>query len=434
MNHLVNFKVKNFRSFYTETIFSMQAAPNKEFAELNTFKCNDRLFPKNENEILKTATIFGANASGKTNLVKALDFMRALVLTSSNPINPIIQNNTPFAFYNCSETESTLFEIEIVSKDIFYNYGFEITDKKFTNEFLKKRTNGRLVEIFTRNLLGVELNSTNKKKNALFGNINNQSLFLSFANTPFLALDNEIINDLKNVLEWFSEPNLIIVTDNIMNRYKIYQEEDGKYAKMALDFIKQADIGVENFSVIQEKLSDNKESFIQLKGNHPPQILPLEKEVLGLDLKTEFNIFDKEENIVGTKEVYMERDFGFHSDGTYRLMSILGLILKVLDKGGVLIIDEIDSKLNFLIVDYIFKSFNSISNNINNAQLISTAHNVLLMDDNLRRDQIYFASKNKFGATEFYSLSDFNDVRKSDLFSKKYLSGFYSAIPTIKGV
>ena len=112
----------------------------------------------------------------------------------------------------------------------------------------------------------------------------------------------------------------------------------------------------------------------------------------------------------------------------------MGLILKVLDKGGVLIIDEIDSKLNFLIVDYILKSFNSINKNINNAQFISTAHNVLLMDDDLRRDQIYFASKNKYGATELYSLVDFNDVRKTDLFSKKYLAGFYSAIPTIKGV
>lgn len=432
MNHLVNFKVKNFRSFYEETIFSMQAIPNKEFAELNTFKCNEKLFPKNENELLKTATIFGANASGKTNLVKALDFMRSLILTSSNPLNPIVQRNTPFAFYNCSENEPTLFEIEIVSNGVFYDYGFEITDKKFTNEFLKKRANGRLVEIFNRNIMGVELTPT-KKRNAPFGNINNQSLFLSFANTPFLALDADIIQDLKNVLAWFSEPNLFVVNDSIENWYKIYEEEDGKYAQRALEFIKQADIGIEDFSVVREKLSE-KDTLIPIKGNLPPQILPLGKEILGLDLKTDFNVFDKDAHVVGKREVYLHRDFGFHSDGTYRLMSILGLILKVLDKGGVLVIDEIDSKLNFLIVDYIFNAFNSINVNINNAQLISTAHNVLLMDDNLRRDQIYFASKNKFGATEFYSLSDFNDVRKTDLFSKKYLSGFYSAIPHFKGV
>lgn len=432
MNCLVNLKVKNFRSFYEETIFSMQASTNKEFSELNTFFCDEKLFPKNENELLKTAIIFGANASGKTNLVKALDYMRAVILTSANPINPLVQNNTPFAFYNSSEEESTLFEIEIISNDTFYDYGFEISNKQITNEFLKKRQNKRLVDVFNRNILGVELSSTNKNKRTPIGNISNQSLFISFANTPFLALEADVVADLKNVLTWFTEPNLFIVTEAIMNKYQIYQEENGKYAELALNFIKQADIGVENFSVVQQKLGEQKDPFIQVRGKHPPQFMPVDKDVIGLDLKTEFNVFNKNNEIVGSKEVYLERDFGFHSDGTYRLMSILGLILKTLDKGGVIVIDEIDSKLNFLIVDYILKAFNSMDKNINNAQLVSTAHNVLLMDDDLRRDQIYFASKNKFGATEFYSLADFNDVRKTALFSKKYLAGFYSAIPNIK--
>ena len=432
MNCLVNFKVKNFRSFYEETIFSMQSTSIREFSELNTFFGNEKLFPKNENELLKTAIIFGANASGKTNLVKALDYMKSVVLTSTNPINPLVQNNTPFAFYESSEEESTLFEIEIVSNDIFYNYGFEIKNKQIIKEFLKKRENKRLTDVFNRNILGVELGVPNKNKRTPIGNISNQSLFISFANTPFLALTQDIVTDLKNVFMWFNEPNLFIINETIMNKYQIYQEENGKYAKLALDFIKQADIGVENFSVVQQKVGERSDPFIEVRGKHPPQFMSVDKEVLGLDLKTVFNVFDKDNNIVGTKDVYLERDFGFHSDGTYRLLSILGLILKVLDKGGVIVIDEIDSKLNFLIVDYILKSFNSIDRNINNAQLIATAHNVLLMDDDLRRDQIYFASKSKYGATEFYSLVDFNDVRKTDLFSKKYLAGFYSAIPNLK--
>lgn len=434
MNNLVNFKVKNFRSFYDETIFSLQATPNKEFSELNTFLCNERLFPKNENELLKTAIIFGANASGKTNLVKALNFMKALVLTSSNPLNPAIQNNTPFAFFEEADKEATLFEIEIVANGIFYDYGFEITNRQFTREFLKKRANGRLVDIFERANANVGLNSVSQKKKGTIGSVNTQSLFLSFANTPFLALDENIVYDLRNVLNWFNEPNLFIIDEYTMNKYNIYQEEDGKYAKLALEFIKQADIGVENFTVVQEKIGDKADPFIRVKGKHPPQFVPIDQDVIGLDLKTEFNVFNKRHEVVDKKDIYLEKDFGFHSDGTYRLLSILGLILKVLDNGGVLIIDEVDSKLNFLIVDYILKSFNSINRNINNAQFISTAHNVLLMDDDLRRDQIYFTSKNQYGATDLYSLVDFNDVRKTDLFSKKYLAGFYSAIPTIKGV
>ena len=431
MNNIVNFKVKNFRSFYNETIFSMQASTNKEYAELNTFLCNEKLFPKNENELLKSAILFGANASGKSNLVKALEYMKNVILTSSNPLNPLVQNNTPFAFMNTSKDESTLFEIEIVANDIFYDYGFEIKQKQIVNEFLKRRTNGRLVNIFSRNLMGIDLQTPNKSSS--IDTISPQSLFISFANTPFLALDKDTVVDLKNVFNWFSEPNLFIVTEGTINKYRIYQEEDGKYAKLALEFLKQADIGIEDFSVVQEKLGEDNAPFI-MKGKHPPQIFSFEKELLTLDLKTKFNVYDKDDNVVGEKDVYLERDYGFHSDGTYRLMSILGLILKTLDKGGVIVIDEIDSKLNFLVVDYISKSFNSINKNIKNAQLISTVHNVLLMDDGLRRDQIYFASKNKVGATELYSLSDFNDVRKTDLFSKKYLAGFYSAIPNLKGV
>ena len=431
MNYLVNFKVKNFRSFYEETIFSMEAISNKEYSELNTFCCDERLFSKGENELLKTAILFGANASGKTNVIKSLDYMRAMVLSSSTPGNIVLQNNATFAFFSSAEGEPTLFEIEIVSNDVFYDYGFEITGKKISKEFLKRRSNGRLTDVFTRSIMGIELNAE-KRSGKPLGMISDQNLFISFANTPFLSVDDRTKIDMQNVLNWFSEPNLFIINEGIMNRYSIYQEEGGKYAESALRFLKQADIGIEGFSVFQEKISDQPQGFIEVKGIHPPQLAPMDNQLLGLDLRTQFNVFDNNENIVGTKDVFLEKDFGFHSDGTYRLVSILGLILKVLDRGGVIVIDEIDSKLNFLIVDYILKAFNSIDKNINNAQLITTAHNVLLMDDDLRRDQIYFASKNRFGATEIYSLSDFKDVRKSDLFSKKYLAGFYSAIPKLK--
>ena len=402
--------------------------PCKRYSELNTFFCNDRLFAKGENELLKTAFIFGANASGKTNLVKSLAFMRSMVLYSSNPINLIIQHNATFAFFTDAEAQPTLFEIEIISNGIFYDYGFEIVDKRITREFLKRRSNGRLTDVFIRDDSKVDLMG---RKNGVLGNINDRNLFISFANTPFLSVVESIKIDMQNVLSWFGEPNLFIVNEGIMNRYSIYQEEEGKYAELALRFLKQADIGIENFCVVQYKPDDD-QSVGAMSVKRLPQANPMEKEVMGLDIKTDFNVFDSDKNVVAKKDVYLEKDFGFHSDGTYRLLSILGLILKVLDKGGVIVIDEIDSKLNFLVVDYIIKAFNSINRNVNNAQLIATAHNVQLMDGDVRRDQIYFTSKNEFGATDIYTLFDFKDVRKNDLFSKKYLAGFYSAIPHLK--
>ena len=110
-------------------------------------------------------------------------------------------------------------------------------------------------------------------------------------------------------------------------------------------------------------------------------------------------------------------------------MCYLGWMLAALDQGRVILIDEIDAKLHFLVADYLIKLFNSIDNNPKNAQLICTAHNVMLMDEDLRRDQIYFTSKNEYGESSLAALSDYKNVRKENLFSKRYLAGFYSKLP-----
>lgn len=123
------------------------------------------------------------------------------------------------------------------------------------------------------------------------------------------------------------------------------------------------------------------------------------------------------------------KDRGFNSEGTERLLCYLGWMLAALDQGRVILIDEIDSKLHFLVADYLIKLFNSIDNNPKNAQLICTAHNVMLMDEDLRRDQIYFTSKDQYGESSLVALSDYKNVRKENLFSKRYLAGFYSKLP-----
>ena len=136
---------------------------------------------------------------------------------------------------------------------------------------------------------------------------------------------------------------------------------------------------------------------------------------------------------VGKKPVMLFKENGFNSEGTMRLFCYLGWILAALDQGRTIFIDEIDAKLHFLVADYIIGLFNSIEHNPKNAQLICTAHNVMLMDEGLRRDQIYFTSKDQYGRSSLVSLSDFNGVRKNDLFSKRYLAGFYASLPDLKG-
>lgn len=408
MNSLVKFKVKNYRSFYNEVMISLEATKNKEFSEFNTFLSPKKLLSKNNNELLKSLVYFGANASGKSNIIKAINYVRNCVLTSNYPLNNFIMHNEPFAFKDSACDESTSFEIDIIANDIFYSYEFEILRNEIKTETLKKRTNGRLIEVFNRKKSEVTIGN-----DTFNGKVNLSSLFLSYAATPFLSVKENVISDLKNVFLWFCEPNLIIIDSTTINKYAIYCEE--KYAESALEFIKKADIGIENFFVEKREIEEE-----------IPQLIPLhvKRNVTQIDLKTQFNVYDDNQNIVGKKDIYLTKDMNFHSDGTKRLFSILGIVLKVLNEGGVIFFDEIDSKLNFVIVDFILKCFNSIDKNLKNGQLICNAHNVLLMDGDSRRDQICFASKNKFGVTELYSLGDFKDIRKSDLFSKNYLAGF----------
>ena len=145
---------------------------------------------------------------------------------------------------------------------------------------------------------------------------------------------------------------------------------------------------------------------------------------------TKFDIYDvATKEVVSQKDIMLFKDRGFNSEGTERLLCYLGWMLAALDKGRVIFIDEIDAKLHFLVADYLIGLFNSIDNNFKNAQLVCTAHNVMLMDEDLRRDQIYFTSKDEYGESKLVALSDYKNVRKENLFSKRYLAGFYSKLP-----
>ena len=159
------------------------------------------------------------------------------------------------------------------------------------------------------------------------------------------------------------------------------------------------------------------------------QLKKEDNDLYNIDIETYFRTFDNDGNAKKQKSIRLFKNRGFNSEGTERLLFYLGWILAALDQGRVIFIDEIDAKLHFLVTDYIIKLFNSIDNNPKSAQLICTAHNIMLMDEDLRRDQICFTSKNRYGESTLSSLSDYKNVRKTDLFSKRYLAGFYTKLP-----
>lgn len=425
---LINFRFKNCRSFLQENNLSLEAIKDSELREINTFKTDDKLMPKDENELLKSAVIFGSNASGKTNVIKALAYMKNVLIMSGSQY-PIVASNEPFAFLEGAENEESLYEVEIIQNATYYRYGFILLNGKVKSEWLDRRKE-RLTNVFKRNEQSLEILGLNKQATKLI-NIAPHTLFLSVGNNFHL----DIASNINDVMTWFN--NLLIVFGNTANSLDIYTLNNGKYKDEAVKILKLADIGITDMKVIKDKVANMSDINDVLRFNAQLQINPTDvgqlkqedSNLYNIDLETYFNAYDKKGKVKSKKNVRLFKNRGFNSEGTERLLYYLGWILAALDQGRVIFVDEIDSKLHFLVTDYIIKLFNSIDNNPKNAQLICTAHSIMLMDEDLRRDQIYFTSKNALGESNLSSLSDYKNVRKSDLFSKRYLAGFYTELP-----
>ena len=137
---LISFRCRNFRSFLDEAELSMQATSDTELSELNTFKINDGIVSKNDNEFIKSAIIFGSNASGKTNILRAIKYMQLAVMLSFDQNRlKVIANNEPFALEDDSDKKPTIFEVEFVQNNIYYRYGFRLLEGKISSEYLYKR-------------------------------------------------------------------------------------------------------------------------------------------------------------------------------------------------------------------------------------------------------------------------------------------------------
>ena len=426
---LISFRFSNCRSFYDETELSLQATSDTTKREINTFTVENKSLLKDDRELLKSAVLFGSNASGKTNVIKAFSYMLYVVRFSSAQI-PAVAANEVFALQEGTFSEDSLYEVEFIHKDKYYKYGFVLNSGKVKSEYLYKRKE-RLETVFERtgkklNIMGLQKSEINLIK------IPEATLFISIGknyNIPISAY-------LNDVLEWCMSN--LVVFENDANALDLYTYYGGKYKKMAMEILQLADIGIADIEVVKDRLGNINEpqdvmlANSQLHHGQTPVTVQLKAEnesLYRIDMLTKFDIYNAKKEIVDEKDVLLFKENGYNSEGTVRLLCYLGWILAALDEGRTIFIDEIDSKLHFLVADYIIGLFNSIEHNPKNAQLVCTAHNVMLMDEGFRRDQIYFTSKDKYGKSKLVSLADYKGVRKNDLFSKRYLAGFYSKLP-----
>lgn len=417
---LLEFSVGNYLSFKSKTTLSLMATAIKEHVDTN-------IFSTERYSLLKGAVVYGANASGKSNLIRAMSTMRRLVLRSFEQSSADELDITPFLLSTETENSPSLFEAVFVIDNIRYRYGFEVDDRNIHSEWLFEAQRQAEKPLFIRERDGIEVmtKAFPEGKN-LEERTRDNALFLA-------VVDQFNGRTAKKIMKWFN--NFITISGLSHEGYKgvtFGMLEDKNTQQVLLDFYKRLDLGFDDIA-ITKKLFDPKE----LPGDMPEALVKqLVTDLEGafrIDIKTIHQKYDIQNKAIGAVEFDMRSQ---ESAGTNKLFNISGPVFDVLNDGGALVVDELDSSLHPLLTLAITRLFHSKEFNRNNAQLIFTTHDTnLLYYGKYRRDQIYFVEKDKYGASETYSLVEYKEdgktIRKDRSFEKDYIEGRYGAIPFI---
>ena len=415
---LLQFYFSNYRSFEDEGILDMRASGSSELSSHIRNTLNEKVLP--------VTAIYGANASGKSSVFEAFQFMALCVLESlsfsdDNKKNPYKLKVDSFKFSESREKPSE-FEINYIDKkgkkELYYNYGFKIDNSGILEEYLASNTK-----------TGVK---RNEDYTYIFKRERNQKLYLDSSiekfrenleislkeKTLLVSLGAKLnIDEFIRVRTWFINTEVInfsnslygALLENILPNNIIESEEVRKNLVSFINSFDDSiiDIEVEKISAIDENDKDNYRVFT----------------------------IHKSDKGTSTARISMNEE----SSGTKKMFSLYQTLLDVLEKGGVFFADELDIKLHPLLMRNILLTFTDKEKNPNNAQLIFTTHNTIYMDmDLLRRDEIWFVEKDN-GVSNLYSLDDITNekgekVRKDSNYEKHYLLGNYGAIPNLKNL
>ncbi|MBO0939235.1 ATP-binding protein [Fibrella sp. HMF5335] len=437
---LVQFSVKNYKSFRDEAKLSLVASRYDKDPATETHWLNVPALDRDSGpfRLLKSVAIYGANASGKSKLVEAVSFMRHFMLRSSGgtQLNDKIPT-VPFRLNPDAEQAPSEFELVFLHEDELFRYGFEVTTEKVVSEWLYHRPKTKEIEVFYRDEQTFDVINPRQFKTGLRlakdDMIRPNALMLSVAaqfNDPLA----------RRVFAWLAKLNVISgLQEEGYEGFTVSRvmHTEGKSAVM--NFLAGADLGIADVRVQPiEHESD-------LPGNLPSGLRERLAEALtekdGVILggtKTLHRRYDSDGNPLGTVEFDMDDE----SSGTQKYFALSGPILETLQQGDTLVVDELESKLHPNLVRKIVGLFHSPETNPHNAQLIFNTHDSNLLSGGglaergptqplLRRDQIWFVSKDRYGASSLYALSDFktDTVRKGDDYREKYLQGRFGAVP-----
>lgn len=404
---ILEIRLSNFFSIKDEVVIDFRAA-NINSANSKALKNN--VFEQDNSNLLKTLVIYGANASGKSNIIKAIRFCNAMVFESHNHNESTVYNFIPFKFENYSSKPSSYF-IRFVLNNTEFEYSFSLSRTAIITESLRYYPKGRIKEIFTRD---ERLGKTKKEKYTfkdvikrpfdVAENTSDKTLFISRAS----QMDREIAKDIFNYF------HRTFILNYVGFGVSAIENISKQNQRQLIEALKIADSDIEDVKI----------KVLKKPGKN------IHADLTSMTLKVE-DIVQDHLQIKSYHKNNPDVAFDFlneESQGTIRLFFIMLTLLDVVKNNKVLLIDEIEESLHPKIIEYIFNLFRSGEK----AQLLCTTHNTKFLDlKSFRKDQIYFANKKTNGSTDLYSLYDYSDFRDTMDLEKAYLQGCFDAVPII---
>ena len=421
---LLQFEVENFQSFKERQIFSLVAS--KYYRDHEDLLIQNHVPSLSGQSFLPAAVLFGPNASGKSNFIKAVSQLKLLVLRSATVTPDSLLPYTPFMLDSETRKDPTVFSVSFVVNNVRYDYEVAYNANEVLFEELLAYPNGRKQTLFVRRATTdndidkpIEVNPSLKVNKMTIGALRRNVLLLSLG----AQLNNA---KLLEIYSWFRDKLQLADTGYYNMQTLLDYSTDvllGKHGEDSmlslLDMLHKADFGISSARAEQLPVPPEAiESFRTLLNDDVYHTMLKEDSFYS-------NVLFRHSN--GKESI--ELDIDTDSAGTKQFFTLLGPLLDVLEKGMILFIDEFDSSLHPLLSEELVSLFQSPKTNPNAAQLVITSHNMQLLDNSIfRRDQIWFTEKDARGASRLYPLSDYRP-RKDESLLMGYIKGRYGALP-----
>jgi len=434
---IVSFSVANFRSFAAEETFSLVASNRLDRHEDHAIP-----IPDSTERVLRTAVLYGANGAGKSNLFKALQYLKSIAL-DTRPKNSGTGREA-FRFGGTTE-EPSVFDLQFIARKRLYRFGLKVNDGKILEEWLVLVSGGRERAIYERatsedgvvTIQASGLDGVRVLALATVGGPQDQS----FLATVHATLEPPDFGDeLRDVVEWFKGGLRLIAPDDPLAALAHSLARYPDLLKFAGDFLRASTTGIDHLDILKSEVSQEELTRLLIerfksrgreKGmeQNSSVVFPIaEGDAVvatrsgGMERVTIRAVHEHQPGCVVAMQLTDE------SDGTRRLLDLIPALHELHTRGGVYFIDEIDRSLHPMLVRNFLEHFLQSCGG-NQRQLIMTTHESNLLDqDLLRRDEIWFAEKDPAGATHLYSLMDFK-VRNDLEIRKHYLQGRFGAVP-----